>query len=195
MNKKEKIIILAIILNLFFLSFAIYPSQVTNIVIKAQSTISEDCNNNYTVRGEKQIDIFICDKNIEPEKNVIAKAVRGGNTIVIQENKVGTYGGYVLLHELGHNLGYKHDNSGIMHPKPKEPHKKHLSKIEKEIANKFKGLKIIKWNNKSDIKYIRNKTKINKNLIGKNCTSIYYKDSIYKSWWDTDRFYNRCHIY
>lgn len=196
MKKTEKYIlfILAIILVLI-LNF---PHYSANIMVESDAKLSNDCSQNFTITGEKNVRVYMCDRKLGGDK-VIANAVHKGNVIRIKRDEIGELEEVIILHELGHILGYKHQDSGIMEASPTNSYRKNLTKIEKDIASSFDGVRIIEWDNKQDIKYMQGQAEKYerlqpsvKYLVGKECTSIYYTDEIYQKWWSDYRLYNVC---
>lgn len=203
---KNKILILIVIGIFTYINLnpiIVYASM--DAVMKIESEVSENCEYLYDIEGDKTVDVYSCETLYQDQNynyNVVAVASFKGTTIQIDKQDIGIYKGTLILHELGHSLGYHHKNSSnLMNYKPFEPHKKNLSKIEVNIAENFSNLKIINWSNPEDVKYIKNeKEKLGEkmrsidNKIGKECSSIYYKPDLYKNRWLGDRFYNQCSI-
>jgi hypothetical protein len=175
-----------------------YPVYSVNVLIESEAKLSEDCRLDYVVEGQKEVSVYVCDREIGG-RSVMAHAVVNGSVIKIEESHTGVGEDIILLHELGHNIGYKHSYGDIMDPRPAKSYEKELTNIEKDIAKSFKGFRIINWHNSSDIEYLKDSSGRNdfesiiKTMKGKNCESIFYKESIYKDRWGQDRFYNLCY--
>lgn len=187
-SKLDVWIITAFIILVVFFSF---PYSVSNAIVKTEAQISSDCSESYTIKGDKNVTVYHCDNKIN-NNDAVARSIINGDIIQVEEETVGEYGGYMILHELGHNLGYTHTERGIMDPSPTEEFNSELSSKEISIAKSFEGLKIIDWSNEEDRSYMISENKEYKNIEKQNCRSIYYKDSLYKEWWEGDRIYNKC---
>jgi hypothetical protein len=170
------------------------PYQLSNAVLKTEADITNDCSESYVLEGDKNVTVYHCDMDIGGEETV-ARATINGNIIQVEKEEIGEYGGYLILHELGHNIGYRHTEDGIMSPAPYDEFDSSLSDKEINIARKFDGIKIIDWSDEEDREYIISKNKKYKNIEKQNCRSLYYKDSFYKEWWEGNRIYNMCFKY
>lgn len=192
---RNLVIVFSIILLVLVANYPVYS---VNVLIESEAKLSEDCRLDYVVEGEKEVSVYVCDRQIG-EESVMAHAIVNGSVIKIEESHTGAGEDVILLHELGHNIGYKHSYGDIMDPRPAKSYERELTNIEKDIAKSFKGFRIINWDNSSDIEYLKDSSGHNdfesiiKTMKGKNCESIFYKESIYKDRWGQDRFYNLCY--
>jgi hypothetical protein len=184
---------ISIILMFMFLVFSLFsPISVFEVFIIE----SEECSHYYTIDGEnKDVDVYKCDtKSKFGLEDNYAYSEIGGSVVLVDSEDIGKYGGELILHELGHSLGYRHSyNASIMDSTPEEPMRNNLTPIERELAVEFESLRIINWNSSEDIKYLESEDVDGfEHLVGSNCTSIYYEDSLYRDKWTGDRFYNKC---
>jgi hypothetical protein len=184
-------IVLGVLLVSLVLSFLFF-SSLASFVFGVSADVSPVCSLNYTVSGEKDVDVYFCDGGFS--EGVVGESVLGGDVIRVDRGEVGSYEGVILVHELGHSLGYGHEVGGVMDESPEEPYNEEsLSEVEMDIVNSFDGFVFVDWDSGENVDYALNKSDNEYDyMVGKECESIFYDDSVYKDWWAGDRFYNLC---
>lgn len=150
-----------------------------------------DCinkSNNFHVTGIAKIDVYWCSPEGFDEKTTIAAAGIGKNTIYLNKAKKGKITPGILMHELGHNLDFKHKETGIMnyadffYPETTGS----LGEPSKSVGRVFVEYRYINWdeddffflfneylkNNISDTEMVWS---FKSHYIGNPCDTIYYK--------------------
>lgn len=157
MKWKKSWLSVFLILGVFFI-FYLYGSGFLTDFIFMLTALSGQCESSFTVEGEtKNVHVYHCpeDQLFQTQENVSAVASINGKIIKYQNKTIPSD---LLMHELGHTLGFKHTkNSTIMSTLRlnRMSGKRKLTKQNLKIAREFEGFKIINWSEKKDRKYIK----------------------------------------
>lgn len=194
--KKQKI---ELIFILFLIIIMAYLTGFASDAFFSLNIFTEDCDKNFVIEGKSDnITVYNCQKSkISDVHYPKAEAYASLNGHIIKNLEHNKINRNLLMHELGHNLGFLHSQKKNIMNHNRDMRlspERNLTNSAIKIAETFEGFKYINWSLKKHRDYIKNEIKKD-NLEGisefvvennleefknKGCSGIYYTKDV--SW-------------